>query len=79
MTALAVKPLVGGEIDLDIDAIIDTLSVIADWKRDLHSRIARARLIFELVDADHDFQALAAEVAAFKRACACLAWRGDSK
>ncbi len=54
---------------------IERLSLIADWQDDLRMKIARAEMIFQLHDCEFDFQPLADEVAAFKRVCACLAWR----
>jgi hypothetical protein len=51
---------------------------LAAWRDDLRARIARAQLIYELHDTEFDFGELADEVAAFRRVCACLAWRdGD--
>lgn len=71
MTAL--DPLLATHVHLNTDT--DTLEVIAEWKHDLQARIARARLILELHDCLTDIEPLIEEVAAFKRVCACLAWR----
>ena len=58
-----------------LNAAKDTLEVIAEWRVDLTARIRRAQLIFLFHDCETDIQPLIEEVAAFKRVCACLAWR----
>ena len=57
------------QLQARLERRIAELAAIADWKDDLESRIHRAHLIFELVDCDHDFSDLEAEVAAFKQVC----------
>jgi hypothetical protein len=59
----------------DLDALSDQLETIAAWKSNLETRIAIARLRFELVDADHDFSDVEQEVRDFTRARRILAWR----
>jgi hypothetical protein len=54
---------------------IDDLDTIADWKRDLQERIARAQLVFEIVDVDVDMDGLAGEVSDFKTVCHAIAGR----
>jgi hypothetical protein len=61
-----------------LDAVTDQLAAVADWKARLRQDIARAQLVFELVDIDTDTAGLEAEVALFTRVCTCLAWRGRS-
>jgi hypothetical protein len=77
MTELAPKAI-GEVLAFDIDRVTDTLTVMADCKADLASRIARRRLIFELADTDVDFGDLAEEVQTFTRICCCLKWRARS-
>jgi hypothetical protein len=57
---------------------VETLEIIADWKEDLQTRIKRAQLRFELLDADLDLTALQEEVDHFKRACRALTWRAPA-
>jgi hypothetical protein len=52
--------------------------VLAAWRQRLRDEIARAQLVFELADTDVDIEGLEAEVALFKRVCACLAWEGET-
>lgn len=58
----------------DLERLTDDLSVLADWKEDLDSKIARARLRFELIGFDAEEQEqLEAEGQAFLHVCRCLA------
>ena len=59
----------------DLDATIDTLGIIADWREDLQRRIRQTQLIFMYVDCEIDFSPLQNEVETFKRVCQCLTWR----
>jgi hypothetical protein len=58
----------------ELEGLTEQLEVIAAWRSDLQSRIAIARLRFELVDIDHDLTGLDAEAAQFCRACRALMW-----
>jgi hypothetical protein len=58
-----------------LDAGLEELEHIDAWARELRARLARMRLIFELVDCDVDFEQLQNEVAEFARVCRCLTWR----
>jgi len=56
-----------------LNRLTDDLEAIADWRDDLHSRIIRASLRFELVGLDEEEQdALAREVSAFAQVCRCM-------
>jgi len=58
---------------------IEQLEFVADWKDELTAKIRRAQLSFELVGLHPDeVELLAAEVAAFKKVCCCLAWRPEA-
>jgi hypothetical protein len=59
----------------DLDATIDTLGIIADWREDLQRRIRRARLTFLYADCGIDTSALQTEAETFGRVCRCLSWR----
>jgi len=60
----------------DLNATTETLQLIADWRDDLLTSVARAQIQFELIGLDEDEQdLLKAEVADFRRVCAGLAWR----
>jgi hypothetical protein len=72
---MKVAIITGGTMEFDLDAITDQLEIVADWRDDLRARINRAVLVFLYDDVDADLDALAAEVASFRRVCACLAWR----
>jgi hypothetical protein len=51
----------------------DTLSIIADWREDLSTRIARAQLRHELIGlSSEEIAALGDETRDFKRLCAVL-------
>jgi hypothetical protein len=60
----------------DIDAHVEQLEIIADWREDLTRRARRAPLCFELIglDADED-ERLKAEVSDFVCCCRALMWR----
>ena len=58
----------------DIKGVTETLNIIADKRDELRGRIRYAQLCFELNDAEIDTGQLAADVAEFKRLCACLSW-----
>ena len=57
-----------------LERLTSDLEAVADWEADLASRLRCAHLRFEFCGLDPDEQeALAEEVAAFKRVCAGLA------
>ena len=52
---------------------IDTLSIIADWREELSSRLQRAQLRHELIGLDwEEITALGDEAREFQRLCAVL-------
>ena len=55
---------------------LSDFQAIAEWAADLRERLARARLIFLYVNADHDFEPLLEEQAALKRIISVLGWKG---
>jgi hypothetical protein len=56
------------------EQLLADLEAIADWRDDLRSRIRRAHLRFEFIGLDaQEQEALAVEVAAFKRVSTALA------
>jgi hypothetical protein len=61
--------------DSELQAFLERLEVIADWKERLQERIGIARLKFDLLDADLDFSDLQQEVAEFNRVCRRQMWR----
>lgn len=66
-------------IKFDLDVMTETLQLIVDWRDDLLSRIARAQIRFELIGFDEgEEERLVDEVAAFRRFCAAVGWRGKA-
>jgi hypothetical protein len=61
---------------LRLDARLEQLETIADWRDDLHRRIRRRRLVFELATVGGEQDSLIAEVETFKLCCRALAWPG---
>jgi hypothetical protein len=55
---------------------LDELEQLGRWGIDLRARVWRAERIFALHDADHDFEALKAEVSAYKQCCRVIRWGG---
>jgi hypothetical protein len=59
-----------------IEARVEPLEIIADWREDLTRQLRRAQLRFELIGLDQkEDERLKAEVADFSRCCRVLTWR----
>jgi hypothetical protein len=60
----------------DMDARVEQVEIIADWREDLTRWAWQAQLRFELIglDSDED-ERLKAEVSDFARCCRALTWR----
>jgi hypothetical protein len=55
----------------------DAMAVIEIWRHELHTKLARARLRFELIGmSDEEHDELRAEVGRFKELCQLLRWLG---
>jgi hypothetical protein len=57
----------------DLEALVDDLEAVADWKEEIAAKIRRAQLRFDLVGLDQgEVEGLTAEVRNFNRLCLAL-------